>query len=109
LARSPRLAGLVYLLGSRQDLDAVDLGIVLDGGELDRDLSGASRRDGELLDDCLVLRPGRACGAGLVMALVSIACVVAEVAPPVKSSSAANGETAGPCWGGLDADQFRYL
>src|SRR5215471_3775363 len=41
------------------DLDAVDLGVVLDGGELDRDGPGAAGRGGELLDDRDVLPSGR--------------------------------------------------
>ncbi len=43
---------------SRQNLDAVDLGVVLDGNELDRDLSVAVGLGGELLGHCLVLHPG---------------------------------------------------
>jgi hypothetical protein len=34
----------------RQDLDAVDLGVVLDGDELNGDHSRVARRDAELLD-----------------------------------------------------------
>jgi len=41
-----------------QDLDAVDLGVVLDGDELDGDGPGAGRGGGERLDDRDVLSAG---------------------------------------------------
>src|SRR5579883_2123067 len=51
---------LPFVQFSPQKLDAVDLGVVFDGGELNGDLAAAVRRGGELLDDGFI---GRAsCG-----------------------------------------------
>src|ERR1700722_636036 len=54
----PLSAASLVTRSCRRDLDAVDLGVVLDGDELDGDRAGAARRRGERLGDRLELPAG---------------------------------------------------